>query len=226
MTGAFLLHLWSETLLMTALLLAVVLLLRCPVRQIFGPRIAYMLWLLPALRVFVPALPAWESNTAQSTTRLPEIIEALPTDMPTAAAMQTTAAAMQTTAATQIEAVTLVSGDLPAVLAGSPAEGALTGRSPAETAPILDLQNFDLLQWAIGDPVQWMLALWALGVFGVLAYVLIAYHRCRCRLLTQAVEIKRINGIRLLLGGAVPGPIALGFRKSSHCSAERLLRTL
>lgn len=49
----------AETLFATTLLMAVVLLLRGPVSRTFGPRVAYALWLLPALRMVLPSLPAW-----------------------------------------------------------------------------------------------------------------------------------------------------------------------
>lgn len=59
MTGTFL-SLFVETMAMTALLLAVVLLLRRPVAAWFGPRLAYALWLIPALRLVLPPLPGGE----------------------------------------------------------------------------------------------------------------------------------------------------------------------
>ena len=49
--------LWFETMMMTALLIAVVLVARRPVAALFGPRIAYALWLIPLLRLVLPPLP-------------------------------------------------------------------------------------------------------------------------------------------------------------------------
>lgn len=49
--------LWFETMAMTAVLIAAVLLLRRPVAALFGPRIAYILWLVPLLRLLLPPLP-------------------------------------------------------------------------------------------------------------------------------------------------------------------------
>ncbi|WP_033922330.1 M56 family metallopeptidase [Sphingomonas sp. 37zxx] len=46
-----------ETLVATTLLMALVLLLREPVRRAFGPNIAYLLWALPVCRMLLPALP-------------------------------------------------------------------------------------------------------------------------------------------------------------------------
>ncbi|WP_157219741.1 M56 family metallopeptidase [Flavisphingomonas formosensis] len=48
-----------QTLVASMLLMAIVLMLRAPVSRLFGPRIAYALWLLPALRMILPPLPGW-----------------------------------------------------------------------------------------------------------------------------------------------------------------------
>jgi bla regulator protein blaR1 len=47
----------AETLFETTLLMALVLLLRHPVRQAFGAKAAYILWLAPLLRLVMPPLP-------------------------------------------------------------------------------------------------------------------------------------------------------------------------
>ena len=46
-----------EALVASTLLMLVVLAVREPVSRHFGPRIAYALWLLPALRMVLPPLP-------------------------------------------------------------------------------------------------------------------------------------------------------------------------
>ncbi|AHE52913.1 M56 family metallopeptidase [Sphingomonas sanxanigenens] len=46
-----------QTLVATSLLMLIVMLLRERVAAVFGPRIAYLLWLLPALRMVLPPLP-------------------------------------------------------------------------------------------------------------------------------------------------------------------------
>ena len=51
---------WAfEMLVATAVLMALVLLVRNPIARAFGPRAAYALWALPALRVAMPSLPGW-----------------------------------------------------------------------------------------------------------------------------------------------------------------------
>lgn len=50
----------AETFVATSLLMLLVLAIRKPVRDHFGPNIAYALWLLPVLRLLIPPLPgAW-----------------------------------------------------------------------------------------------------------------------------------------------------------------------
>lgn len=53
--------LWlTETMLMTTLLMALVLLVRRPVARAFGPHAAYALWSMPAARAVLPVLPNWD----------------------------------------------------------------------------------------------------------------------------------------------------------------------
>ena len=47
-----------ETFVATTLLMLLVLAIRNPVRRLFGSRLAYALWLLPALRMVLPPLGA------------------------------------------------------------------------------------------------------------------------------------------------------------------------
>jgi bla regulator protein BlaR1 len=55
---------WAiETLIASTLLMALVLVLRAPVRRAVGPQIAYALWSLPVLRMLLPPLPeAWRGQ--------------------------------------------------------------------------------------------------------------------------------------------------------------------
>ena len=49
---------WAiEALVATTLLMLLVLAIRGPVRQAFGPHIAYALWSMPVIRLFLPSLP-------------------------------------------------------------------------------------------------------------------------------------------------------------------------
>ncbi len=50
-----------QTLIATTLLALLVLALRKPAAAAFGPRVAYWLWALPALRFLMPSLPGWRT---------------------------------------------------------------------------------------------------------------------------------------------------------------------
>ncbi|MBB3988645.1 M56 family metallopeptidase [Croceicoccus naphthovorans] len=79
----------TDTLLWTGLLMALVLLIRRPVAQVFGARAAYALWLLPLARFVLPpvVLPAWmrPAETAAPVAAGPVVF-----DMPVAAVPVTT----------------------------------------------------------------------------------------------------------------------------------------
>lgn len=57
-----------ETLLWTAGLIALVLVVRQPVARMFGPQLAYALWALPVIRLFLPpiTLPAWMAPASEA----------------------------------------------------------------------------------------------------------------------------------------------------------------
>lgn len=57
MSAATWLAVGGESLLMTSLLVALVLLIRRPVAQHFGPHLAYALWAVPLLRAILPPIP-------------------------------------------------------------------------------------------------------------------------------------------------------------------------
>jgi len=67
---------WAiEALIASAVLMVAVLLLRGPVRRAFGPDIAYALWALPVLRLFLPPLPqSWREIAVAPVIRASEQI--------------------------------------------------------------------------------------------------------------------------------------------------------
>lgn len=68
---------WAiEALLASAALIALVLLIRAPVRRAFGPQVAYALWALPVLRLALPPLPAsWRESVAAPIAPLSQVGE-------------------------------------------------------------------------------------------------------------------------------------------------------
>ncbi len=86
---------WAvEALAASAALMIVVLLIRQPIRRVFGPQIAYALWALPLLRLMLPPLPAgWSASDAMPIARAGEAMTVLvgtdPIATPVAAAAAT-----------------------------------------------------------------------------------------------------------------------------------------
>ncbi len=67
-----------EALVASALLMALVLVARAPVRRVFGPQVAYALWALPVLRLALPPLPAaWREQAAMPISRAGEVATTL-----------------------------------------------------------------------------------------------------------------------------------------------------
>lgn len=94
-TGEWLL----DSLLITTLLMMVILLVRRPVAKLFGPGVAYALWLIPAARLLMPSLegaavPAGENGMALSDSIRDSVLAGMasPTPMVDAAAKASVAA--------------------------------------------------------------------------------------------------------------------------------------
>ncbi|WP_294040682.1 M56 family metallopeptidase [Sphingomonas sp.] len=69
-----------EALIASTVLMAIVLVIRGPVRRSFGPGIAYALWALPAIRLVLPPLPqlpAWRSAATAATAAAPDLTQTL-----------------------------------------------------------------------------------------------------------------------------------------------------
>ncbi len=67
-----------ETMIAATLLMALVLLIRRPVAELFGPRLSYLLWLAPALRMVMPPLPSgWSLVAATPLAEIPMLTDAL-----------------------------------------------------------------------------------------------------------------------------------------------------
>lgn len=82
MSAATWMQVWGDTMLTTALLVLAVLLVRKPFARHFGPRLAYSLWLIPALRLVLPPLPFAEPVTVSGASELMLIAVDAPMTVP------------------------------------------------------------------------------------------------------------------------------------------------
>lgn len=156
-----------DTLIVTAALMALVLVLRRPVAKHFGAELAYALWAIPLARLFMPPL-----------TRTIEV----PVSTPVAPDVADTGAAI-----------------IPvAVAAGTPAVDAMPEPSLVQSL-LADADWF-----AIGVTV------WLCGAAIFLITQLSAYLQNRRELLEDAVEVARIDDIRVIEIAGISGPFAFG----------------
>ncbi len=138
------------TLVATTALMALVLLIRDPVRRLFGAGVAYALWLLPAAR-----------------TVLPTFTETVERAVPTAQPVSITSSSITSSGATPL---------------------ASTGT----------------------DWLLLLLALWLAGAAVMLARGLITYRHQRRGILDGAVQLARLDGIRIMRSERIRGPLAFG----------------
>ncbi|WP_017672214.1 M56 family metallopeptidase [Blastomonas sp. AAP53] len=154
-----------DTLIVTAALMALVLVLRRPVARHFGAQMAYALWAIPLARLFMPPL-----------TRTIE--------MPVSA---------------------------PAVPESFAADGALLPVAEA-AVPADAMPDPGLVQGLLAD-ADWFaigVTVWLCGAAIFLIAQLSTYLQNRRELLDDAVEVSRIDGIRVIEIAGIAGPFAFG----------------
>ncbi|PXW73345.1 beta-lactamase regulating signal transducer with metallopeptidase domain [Blastomonas natatoria] len=156
-----------DTLIVTAALMALVLVLRRPVAKHFGAELAYALWAIPLARLFMPPL-VQTIEVLVSAPAAPEVAE---------------------TGAAIIPA---------AVAAATPAVDAMPEPSLVQSL-LADADWF-----AIGVTV------WLCGAAIFLIAQLSAYLQNRRELLEDAVEVTRIDDIRVIEIAGISGPFAFG----------------
>lgn len=154
-----------ETLIVTAALMALVLVLRRPVARHFGAEMAYLLWAIPLARLFMPPVV--------QTIQVP-VSQPSPPDVTTSAAMAMPVADM----ATATDAIP---------------------ESAFANGLLLDADWF-----SIGITV------WLCGAAIFLIAQLSAYLQNRRELLEDAVEVSRIDDIRVIEIAGISGPFAFG----------------
>jgi len=86
---------WAiEALIASTLLMLLVLVLRAPVRRMFGAGVAYALWVLPVARLLLPPLPAeWQPSASAPISRAAEQVTVMFVDLADAAPVREAAAA-------------------------------------------------------------------------------------------------------------------------------------
>lgn len=156
-----------DTLVVTAALMALVLVLRRPVAKHFGAELAYALWAIPLARLFMPPL-----------TRTIEVKVSAPT------------------APVEAEAVESAGTIIPAAMA-----------TPADAMP-----EPSMVQSLLAD-ADWFaigVTVWLCGAAIFLIAQLSAYLQNRRELLEDAVEVSRIDNIRVIEIAGISGPFAFG----------------
>lgn len=156
-----------DTLIVTAALMALVLVLRRPVAKHFGAELAYALWAIPLARLFMPPL-----------TRTIEVKVSAPVAPVASATVDSTATI------------------IPAAMA-----------APADAMP-----EPSLVQSLLAD-ADWFaigVTVWLCGAAIFLIAQLSAYLQNRRELLEDAVEVSRIDNIRVIEIAGISGPFAFG----------------
>jgi len=154
-----------ETLIVTAALMALVLVLRRPVARHFGAEIAYLLWAIPLARLFMPPVV----QTIEVPVSTPSQV-----DMPGTAAMAMPVADIA---------------------------------SPVDAMPEPAFANGLLVD---ADWFAICVTIWLCGAAIFLIAQLSAYLQNRRELLEDAVEVSRMDDIRVIEIAGIAGPFAFG----------------
>jgi bla regulator protein BlaR1 len=174
-----------QTLIASALLMGLVLALRGIVRRHFGARLAYALWLLPALRMMLPPLPGWRMLAVpvlvvephEATLGLVDPVDAVRlAGPPVGPPLHDVPGAIL-----RVDTATLPAGFPHASLAAVPVD------------------------WA-----QLALAIWLGGAFLLFAWQMLRYRRFLGRALAGSHRLARDCGIDVLVSDHVSGPVAAG----------------
>lgn len=173
----------GETLAATGFLLALVLWLRRPAARLFGARVAYALWALPALRMLLPPLPGVHRI----------VVPAAVIHLPTHGSAATVAVGL-------VNPATLPPGE----------QLALPGLAPHGLAGLRTAAGAARLHEVGIDLSSLLLGIWLIGVLALLAWQAIRFRRFVRRALRNATPIGRAAGTTILIGPGVGGPVATG----------------
>ncbi|MEM6476966.1 MAG: M56 family metallopeptidase [Pseudomonadota bacterium] len=170
-----------DTLVWTAVLIALVLLVRRPVARWFGPQVAYALWALPMIRLLLPPiqLPSWLAPAATPDSSNSTLLILDP--------------------ATSFATQEAVAGQ------SSGSEAAASGAAmPITPQPLLETV-LDSGPW-----LELGLVVWLTGAAIFLCLRFSAYFRLRGELLEGAREVGRMDAVRLIETPGTTSPIAFG----------------
>lgn len=174
---------WAvETLIASTLLMLLVLVVRRPLREALGPRLAYWLWALPLLRMVLPPLPG---NRQWSALFAPFLSEAGGHDV-----------AMGVMATDTLPPDIAAHAPLTLTVPGDISASVLGPTDMPGGAPILTL----------------IVALWALGAIGFLVWHVLRHrHFCRAMVAQSRHERILAQGrVRMIETNAATGPLAFG----------------
>lgn len=174
-----------EALIASSLLMLLVLLLREPVRRAFGPSVAYALWALPVLRLFLPPLPGdW---------RLTRLIEPAVAEMSDGGII----VGVANPANLSLELARQSILDAKVAMAHGPVEVAVLPPVATPEGPSIAIL---------------LVALWLLGAVAFLAYHLVSHSRFCARVHAQARRKRLVadGRVTVIETSATSGPLAFG----------------
>ncbi|WP_395394216.1 M56 family metallopeptidase [Novosphingobium sp. BL-8A] len=176
-----------DTLVMTGVLMALILMVRRPVARWFGPAAAYALWALPMIRLILPPL-------ALPRGLIPHI---------------SIAAEPATAVAGQMAAPAASVGDMTAgasmTLAATATTSAPPIAEPLAAVPAADPGLLAHVPWA-----ALLLAVWLGGAAVFLAWRFWNYHLMRQEILGQARLVARSGDVKIFESPAAAAPLAFG----------------
>ncbi|QSR15792.1 M56 family metallopeptidase [Novosphingobium sp. KA1] len=184
----------TDTLAMTALLMALILLARRPVARWFGPAAAYALWALPMIRLVLPPLALPRGLLPELSVDIEPITAAAGPALPPVA-----------TAVSQVSPQAL---PLAQPLASSQAVLTMAPGLAPDLAP--DPATFDA---GLLSHVPWgtvLLAVWLGGAVCFLASRIWNYQAMRRDILAEARVVARSGNIRIVESPAASAPLAFG----------------
>lgn len=179
------------TLVASTLLMLAVLLVRRPVMAMFGPRIAYALWALPALRLVLPALPGWQALFVP--------VAFIHPGLPWTVGIVDPATAFEMTGGAPRE-----------MTVGHPE--AMTGGHFADVSVEVTGAPYLAEPWLPGL-AEIAVAVWLAGAVLWLGWQLLRYRLYVRRALEEATLLTRTGGTEVFVSAGVTGPVAAGIRR-------------